>query len=116
MPASFYAVAKGRLTGVFDSWSDCQRQVNGFPGARFKKFQTRGEAEEFVVKGGGEKNNATTSQYSPADHRSSDLVSETAASTSTASLGLGEYNDEVGKQLSVRRVLIFGDINTDERR
>ncbi|XP_068920875.1 ribonuclease H1 [Petaurus breviceps papuanus] len=44
----FYAVRRGRKTGVFPTWSECQAQVNRFPGARFKKFATEDEAWAFV--------------------------------------------------------------------
>jgi ribonuclease HI len=37
----FYVVWKGRTTGVFDSWDDCQRQTAGFDGALFKSFDSK---------------------------------------------------------------------------
>ena len=33
-----YAVARGRKTGVFNTWEECKAQVDGFSNARFKKF------------------------------------------------------------------------------
>ncbi|EGW10651.1 ribonuclease H1 [Cricetulus griseus] len=44
----FYAVRRGRRTGVFLSWSECKEQVDRFPAARFKKFATEDEAWAFV--------------------------------------------------------------------
>lgn len=45
----FYAVAKGRKTGIFLTWDDCRKQVqDGFSKPIYKKFNTRGEAEEFI--------------------------------------------------------------------
>lgn len=44
----FYAVQKGRHPGVYENWSDCQREVIGATGAVYKKFKTRAEAEAFV--------------------------------------------------------------------
>jgi hypothetical protein len=44
----FYAVLKGRQPGIYLSWPDCKNQVDGYSGARYKGFQTRGEAEEFL--------------------------------------------------------------------
>jgi ribonuclease HI len=41
----YYAVLKGRKTGIFTSWEECEEQVNGFSGAVYKSFKTRGEAE-----------------------------------------------------------------------
>jgi len=45
---NFYAVARGHSPGVYGTWKDCQKQIAGFPGARFKGFQTEEEAEAFV--------------------------------------------------------------------
>ncbi len=39
-----YAVRRGRKTGLFMSWPECQKQVDGFPGARFKGFTDANEA------------------------------------------------------------------------
>ena len=44
----FYAVRRGRSTGVFDSWDACRRQVHKFPGAEYKAFPTREEAFSFL--------------------------------------------------------------------
>lgn len=45
VPKKYYAVLKGRKTGVFTTWEECEEQVNGFSGALYKSFKTRGEAE-----------------------------------------------------------------------
>ncbi len=39
-----YAVKAGRQTGLFAAWSECEKQVKGYPGARFKGFATAQEA------------------------------------------------------------------------
>ncbi len=41
----YYAVAKGRETGVFTSWKECEKQIKGFSGALYKSFKTKEEAE-----------------------------------------------------------------------
>ncbi len=41
----FYVVWKGRKTGVFSSWAECETQVKGFTDAEFKAFGSRAEAE-----------------------------------------------------------------------
>ena len=41
----YYAVFKGRKTGIFTSWQQCEAQIKGFSGASFKSFKTRSEAE-----------------------------------------------------------------------
>ena len=35
---SIYAVARGRACGLFTSWSECEKQIKGYPGARYKGF------------------------------------------------------------------------------
>ena len=46
--AKYYAVKVGARTGVFTSWEECQKAVDGFSGAKFKKFHSLEEAERFV--------------------------------------------------------------------
>lgn len=45
MAEKFYVVWSGRVTGVFTDWATTQQSVDKFPGARFKSFPTRSEAE-----------------------------------------------------------------------
>lgn len=40
----FYAVASGRKTGIFNTWSEAEAQVKGFGGAKYKGFASRTEA------------------------------------------------------------------------
>lgn len=49
----FYAVAKGRTPGIFMTWADCEAQVKGFSGARYKKFDSAASAQEFITTIGG---------------------------------------------------------------
>ena len=37
---SFYVVWKGKKPGIYEKWSDCKKQVDGFDGALFKGFPT----------------------------------------------------------------------------
>jgi len=43
--SKYYVVWKGVRPGVYTTWADASRQVQGFAGAIFKSFATRGEAE-----------------------------------------------------------------------
>ena len=45
----FYVVWQGRQTGVFTSWAECEAQVKGVEGAKYKSFPTRAEAEAALV-------------------------------------------------------------------
>jgi ribonuclease HI len=44
--AKYYVVWKGRKTGIFSSWEECARQVQGFTGAQYKSFTSRLAAEQ----------------------------------------------------------------------
>ncbi|NLI72776.1 MAG: ribonuclease H [Bacteroidales bacterium] len=42
----YYTVWEGREPGVYDSWRECERQVKGFDGAKYKSFESLKEAED----------------------------------------------------------------------
>lgn len=48
MSKNYYAVKVGNETGIFDNWDDCSKQVHGFSGAIYKKFDTLAEAESYM--------------------------------------------------------------------
>jgi len=48
MAKKYYAVRKGRNTGVFETWDECKKSVSGFSGAAYKSFTSREEALDFV--------------------------------------------------------------------
>ena len=41
----YYVVWKGRKTGIFTSWAECEKQVKGVVGAQFKSFESATEAD-----------------------------------------------------------------------
>jgi len=41
----YYVVWQGRKQGVFTTWADCEAQIKGFNGAKYKSFLTLNEAE-----------------------------------------------------------------------
>lgn len=45
---SYYAVKKGIEPGIYNSWEECSNQIDGFPGAEYKKFKTMEEATDFL--------------------------------------------------------------------
>ena len=75
MAQKFYVVWAGRQTGVFTDWATTQRAVIGYPGARFKSFPTRAEAEQAFA-GGGE---ASVACKTPNGRKASTPASERAA-------------------------------------
>ncbi len=49
MTSKYFVVWKGRQTGIFTSWEECKKQVEGFSGASYKSFKTLEEAK-FALK------------------------------------------------------------------
>lgn len=48
MASKYYAVRSGRTPGVYLTWDECKKMVHGYPGAVYKSFSTREDAEEFA--------------------------------------------------------------------
>lgn len=44
----YYAVKKGRITGVFKSWEECRASVEGYAGAEYKGFTLMEEANAYL--------------------------------------------------------------------
>lgn len=42
----FYVVWEGHKPGIYKSWDECQKQVAGFPQAKYKSFESATEAEK----------------------------------------------------------------------
>lgn len=47
----YYAVHKGIKPGIYECWNDCQKQISGFKGAKFKKFKNYQDAIYFAQYG-----------------------------------------------------------------
>lgn len=47
----YYVVWKGRKTGVFHSWAECEAAIKGYSGAEYKAFDSRVEAERALANG-----------------------------------------------------------------
>ena len=48
MAKKFYAVKRGRKTGLYTVWAECAAQVKGFQGAIYKGFMTEDEARAWL--------------------------------------------------------------------
>ena len=48
MAKKFYAVKRGRKTGLYTVWAECAAQVKGFQGAVYKGFMTEDEARAWI--------------------------------------------------------------------
>ena len=45
---NFYVVLIGRKTGIYSTWSECEKEVKGYPGAKFRAFSTIEQVEEYI--------------------------------------------------------------------
>ncbi len=48
MAETYYAVKNGREPGIYRTWAECEAQVKGFKGAKYKKFLSYEEALDFI--------------------------------------------------------------------
>lgn len=48
MAGKYYAVAKGKVPGIYSTWDECKAMVDGFSGAVYKSFKTKEEALLFI--------------------------------------------------------------------
>lgn len=48
MAKKFYAVRKGNKPGIYESWAECQAQINGFSGAEYKGFTSLDDAKAYI--------------------------------------------------------------------
>jgi ribonuclease HI len=53
----FYAVHKGKRRGIYTDWLECKQNIFGVRHPIFKKFNTKEEAEHFLIHGFGTKTN-----------------------------------------------------------
>ena len=93
----FYVVWNGLQTGIFTSWKECERQVKGVEGAKYKSFDTREVAErayasspyEYMNRAGKSTGQKASKRHAPeAVLNSSALAADAACSGNP---GLMEY-------------------------
>ena len=48
MPQKYYAVKKGKSTGIFFTWDECKKQTVGFSGAVYKSFLDIEDAKNYL--------------------------------------------------------------------
>lgn len=61
----FYVVWKGVKPGVYSQWSECEQQIKGFEGAKYKSFDTIDEANREFSKPSFAKTTAVKSTQTP---------------------------------------------------
>lgn len=51
MPRKFYVVWKGYKRGIFTTWEECKKQIDGFQGAQYRSYPSRELAEVAFQRG-----------------------------------------------------------------
>lgn len=51
MAKKFYAVRCGTTPGIYETWDECKRQIQGVSGAIYKSFPTLAEAKSYMEAG-----------------------------------------------------------------
>lgn len=48
MGKKYYAIKMGLVPGIYNDWDEAEAQIHGFPGAQYKGFNTKEEAEAYL--------------------------------------------------------------------
>lgn len=96
----YYVVVKGRKCGIFNTWSECESQVKGFSGAKYKSFATMEMAEEYLKEEGGTNQDNLSSGLELVNNESSSLCKRKIEESdqkisfeSSSTLHVGEINE-----------------------
>src|SRR5437762_1123302 len=49
---TFYAVARGRICGIYNDWKVTESQVKGYPGSLHKSFKNKTDAQKYLIDNG----------------------------------------------------------------
>lgn len=49
-PKKYYAVARGRVPGIYMSWAETKPLVSRFRRSKYESFETREEAENWLIR------------------------------------------------------------------
>ncbi|CAG8481063.1 10314_t:CDS:1 [Scutellospora calospora] len=52
----YYAIQVGYKKGIYKNWKDCKKQIHKYPGALYKKFNTKKQAKKYNNEQNQEKN------------------------------------------------------------
>lgn len=61
MAKKFYAVVNGRSTGIYEDWESCEKNVKGYSNAKYKGFNKKSDAINYLENGGRDTESAENS-------------------------------------------------------
>ena len=95
----YYVVWVGNQPGIYNSWAECAEQVNGFPGAKYKAFERKEQAQEAFAQG-WEQHIGTTSKFTLPPEVIADSISvDAACDGSPGNLEYRGVNTKTGDEL-----------------
>ena len=114
----FYVVWKGRKTGIFATWEQCALQVQGYPGAQYKSFNSRhaaGQAlREKYSSHVGKQGSGSEWLFAPNPPRAGSLVVDAACSSRTKRLEYRGVELASGRELFHEGPYLNGTNNIGE--
>jgi ribonuclease HI len=75
----YYVVWTGRQPGIYTTWSEAERQVKGFPQARYKSFTSPVAAQEAYAGGSGSTSKLATKKPAGSEQKKSTAKSSSSA-------------------------------------
>jgi len=93
---SYYAVKHGYIPGVYNTWSECQKQVLGYSKPVYKKFKTLVEAQQFII------SNIQPNTYKRKEKKNcsniveNDIINNITLTSDIASINLSQLTDKNG--------------------
>lgn len=79
----FYAVKRGRKTGIFNSWEECKTQTNHYPNRLFRSFNTLDEAKAYL--------NGKNTKYASQKHHKKYKSLDQQTKETIAKINSGKY-------------------------
>lgn len=118
--AKFYVVKTGKNPGIYTSWAECEAQVKGVKGAKFKSFSTEKEAK-YALENGWESSGkkSSSAKHKNAAITTDDYIKESISVDAACSgnPGLMEYrgvNTATGEVIFATDVFPEGTNNIGE--
>lgn len=89
----YYVVWQGHHPGIYSSWEACKAQVDNFPDARYKSYESRAEAEAAYSQGPEKNRKAFAPKAMKPTQRSGGIIKESISVDAACSgnPGLMEY-------------------------
>ena len=107
----YYAILKGRSTGIVNSWPECYNSINEYKGALYQKFNTIEKAENFMLARTRNETSEEIEEFDSVGQNQQDRTSYSSTARFKAASPTTSRTSR-GTTSSMRRRRIFQEINT----